>query len=105
MEKNFLNCAKKFHECHLKNQIKSANKYAKTMHSILNDVIKTPSYKQFLDNILLSENNIALIWACTVCIEQNYRKEDAIAILQTLSSSKDEIVSRDAYMVLAVNIN
>lgn len=100
MEKEFLNNATKFYEYHFKSQISKANKYAKKMHSILITVVENEKYETFLDNILSSKNNVAKIWVCGTCIDYDYRKNDAIDILKELSHCEDEIISRDANMLL-----
>ena len=102
MEKEFLYNANKFYECHKQNRIVNANKYAKKMNSILISIVDKGLYVSFCDNILLSENSIAVIWVCGLCIDCNYRREDAIDILKELCCSEDEIISRDANMLLFV---
>jgi len=102
MEKDFLNYANKFYEYHNQNNIEKANDYAKKMNSMLTSLINEESYIDFCDKILLSKNYIAIIWVCGICIDYNYRKEDAINILKELSINEDEIISRDANMLLFV---
>lgn len=102
MEKNFLTLANKFYECHKKNKVKMANIYAKRMNVILLNIIDKGLHTSFCDNILLSKNFIAIIWVCGLCIDCDYRREYAINVLKELCSSTDEIVSRDANMLLFV---
>ena len=102
MIKKFFETANLFHKYHKTNQITKANACAKKMNKIINEVILQKDYKSFFDNVLASNNSIAMIWICDSCIELGYRKQEAINLLYELEKSKDEIISRDAHMLLYV---
>ncbi len=72
------------------------------MQLIIDEVLNKGDYYLFIDNILASENDVAIIWGCGVCIDINYRANEAVDILRTLTACNDEIISRDASMLLYV---
>ncbi len=104
MKEEFLYNSNKFYEYHNNNQIDNANEHAKRMNLILKDIVNEDSFDTFCDDILLSQNSIAIIWVCGLCIDYNYRRDDAIEILKELSYNEDEIISRDASMLLFVKL-
>lgn len=102
IEQKFIKYATCFHKYHQENNISRANIYAKKLHLIKLELMRNNSCNEFLDNIMFCEIDMARIWACGMCIDLNYRKDDAIEILKNLSKSKDEIICRDAKMSLNV---
>ena len=63
---------------------------------------KSMNYSEFLDNMFLSEELTAAIWACGMGIDLDYKRELAIKILHKLAESEDKIISRNAWMALQV---
>ncbi|MCI8403854.1 MAG: hypothetical protein HFE49_03025 [Clostridia bacterium] len=98
----FIEYAKKYHECQKQNEIEEANKYAKKMFSIKDKLKKEKKYEDFLDDMLFCSNHMAQIWACGMSIDFNYRKTEAIDILHALTLSKDDIISKNSKMSLYV---
>lgn len=80
------------------NNINMANKYAKALYRIQKIMNDTSEYYSILDDMLSSDNAMVKSWACVVCIDIDYKKNDAIEILKELTLSSDEIVSRTAAM-------
>lgn len=102
IEREFIDYAQKFHMYHKNNNIKKANMYAKKMHALQNTIKDDANYRDILDKLLICSDKIVRIWTCCQCIDLNYRKDDAFAILNVLKSDTDEIISRDARMLIFV---
>lgn len=84
------------------NNIDKANTYARKLFEIIKELEVSGNYAEFLDKAMFCENDTAVIWSCGMSIDRNYREDDAIAELNRLSGSEDEIISRNAWMALQV---
>ena len=102
IEKNFVEYAQKFYKCHRTNNIKQANVYAKKMHLLQETIKNSANYEAILDELIISDDKIVRIWSCGQCIDLNYRKKNALDILNLLTLDDDKIISRDAKMLIFV---
>ncbi len=105
MEKDFLEYATLNYRYTSEQDIEKANLYAKKMFEIIDSLKKSDDYAGFVDCILHSENDNAKIWICGMCIDMQYRKDEAITILKELQQKNDEIISGNAHMSLFAHID
>ena len=102
VKKEFEENAKLNYKYTKEGNISKANIYAKKMFLIREKLEKSMNYSGFLDDMFLSEESTAAVWACGMGIDLDYKKELAIGILHKLAESGDEIISRNAWMALQV---
>lgn len=104
IKKEFEENAKLNYKYTKEGNIPKANIYAKKMFLLREKLEKSMNYSEFLDDMFLSEESTAAIWACGMGIDLDYKRELAIKILHELAESEDKIISRNAWMALQVRL-